>query len=298
MSGSGRLADLFGFSSPLREASALLPSDAGLDAGWPGVLANGLWGGYLTATVDPANARIRVDLDWPNIRYAVVERVHADGSAYQVRGGDPATVCTLWARYDYEAPFDVPVYYRATSIDRTEAVAVSDPVTLSSQGRHWLKSVTNPALNMAVYVQDRGDAEQDPQAGKVSPPERPDPIFVYQVRRAEAGRIALYAADHAIEAAIRAILAAGGPLLFQRPAVAGGESMYLMVGKSGYRPPIRLTVDLQKFIELPYESITRPDGAAHGGLRNTYEAMSDAYQTYSQQAAGATSYLEQSMMTF
>jgi len=298
MSAGSRMADLFGYSSPLRcPDGVLLPGAYGMD-GWTAIAANGFWGGYLTAAADAQNARIRVDLEWPGITSATVERVHADGTSYQVRGGDPATVLTQWARYDYEAPLDQQVYYRATSVERTEAVATSDPVTVSSQGRHWLKSVTNPALNMPVTIANKGNRQAEPQFGKISPPERADSIFVYQVRRADTGVVAVYAADKATADAIRGILAAGGPVMLQKPAVAGGDSDYLMILQSAYDPLVRLTVDMQNAINLPYEVIGRPSGAALGGPGNTYADWADPFDTYGQVSAAATSYLELSMSAF
>lgn len=295
MPSSSRLADLFGFKSPLRAvpyAKASVP-----DPGWKAIWENGMWGGYLTAVADTTNARVRVDLYWPNIRQAQVYRVHADGTEYLVRGGDPATMCTAWARWDYECPLDQQVTYRAVSTERDGAEATSSPVTLDSAGRHWLKSVANPSLNLAVRVKDRGTRQQPPRAGKVEPPLRPDPIYVYQVRATDKGSIALYAADQATETAIRAMVADGGPLVLQYPAAAGGESLWLMVDTVGYNPVTRISVDLQREITLPFDTIGRPDGAALGDPDSSYTKVSDSYQTYDQVAAVASSYVELSMLS-
>jgi hypothetical protein len=295
MPASSRLTDLFGVSSPLRQVplmSASVPSD-----GWQEIWANGMFGGYLTAVADPGNARVRVDLYWPDVITAVIERVHADGTTYQVRGGDPATMCTAWARWDYECPLDQEVTYQAVSSERDGAVTVTGPVTLTSSGRHWLKSVSKPSLNLAVTVRDRGTRQQPPRAGKVEPPLRPDPIYVYQVRASDKGSIALYAADQATETTIRAMLADGGPLILQYPAAAGGESLWLMADIVGYNPVSRITVDLQREIQLPFDVIGRPDGAALGDPDSSYTKVSDTYQTYNQVAAAAASYLELSMLS-
>lgn len=295
MPASSRLDDLFGVNSPLRQVP-LMPASVPAD-GWVELWENGMFGGYLTAVADNTRARIRVDLYWPGITTAVIERVHADGTTYPVRGGDPATMCTAWARWDYEAPLDQEVTYRATSTERAGSVATSDPVTVSSSGRHWLKSVSKPSLNMAVTVRDRGTRQQPARAGKVEPPLRPDPIYVYQVRATDKGTIALYASDQATETTIRAMLADGGPLILQYPAVAGGESLWLMVDTVGYNPVSRITVDLQREIALPFDVIGRPDGAALGDPDSSYDAVSDTYLTYGQVAAAAGSYLELSMMS-
>lgn len=292
---SSRLDELFGVDSPLRRVpllAASVPAD-----GWVQIWANGMFGGYLTAVADPTNARVRVDLHWPGISTATIQRVHADGTTYQVRGGDPATMCTAWARWDYECPLDQEVTYRATSAERDGSIATSEPVTVSSGGRHWLKSVSRPALNMAITVKDRGTRNQPARAGKVEPPLRPDPIYVYQVRASDKGTIALYAADQATETAIRSMLADGGPLVLQYPAVAGGESLWLMVDTVGYTPVTRITVDLQRQIDLPFDTVGRPDGAALGDLDSSYDLIADTYLTYNQVGAAASNYLELSMLS-
>ena len=188
-------------------------------------------------------------------------------------------------------------FVAATSTERAGSVATSDPVTVSSAGRHWLKSVSKPALNLAVTVKDRGSRQQPARAGKVEPPLRPDPIYVYQMRGSDKGTIALYVADQATETAIRAMLADGGPLILQYPAAAGGENLWLMVDTVGYTPVTRITVDLQREISLPFDTIGRPDGAALGDADSAYTNVSDTYQTYNQVAAAAGSYLELSMLS-
>lgn len=300
MPASSRLADLFGIGSSLRRKVPLLPSEGrgrGRD-GWQAIWENGMYGGYLTAAADPSMARVRVDLSWPGIRYATIIRIHADGSRYKVRGGDPATVLGAWARWDYEAPLDQDVTYEATSDERLGSTTSAGPVNVSSGGRFWLKSVANPALNIAVRVADKGTRTAPARASKLEPPLRPDAIYVYQVRATDKGVISLYAADRATEAAIRALLASGGPLILQYPAIAGGESLYLMVDAVGYNPPIRLSADLQNVISLPIDVIGRPDGAAQGGLGNSYADQAAAFDTYGQSSAAAASYLELSLMSF
>lgn len=296
MPASSRLADLVGSGSSLRRAVPL-NRDAVASGSWQEIWANGMFGGYLTAVADPVRARVRVDLYWPGIRQAQVHRVHADGTAHLVRGGDPATVCTAWARWDYEAPLDQAVTYQAASSERAGSVVITGPVTVSSGGRHWLKSVAKPALNLAVTVKDRGARQQPARAGKVEPPLRPDAIYVHQIRASDKGSIALYAADQATETAIRRLLADGGPVILQYPAIAGGESLWLMVDAVGYNPITRISVDLQREIGLPFDTIGRPDGAADGDPDSSYSKVSDSYQTYNQLAAAAGSYLDLSMLS-
>lgn len=297
MPASSRLADLFGIGSPLRAAVPLMPSSVE-DDGWQQIWANGMWGGYLTAAADVTYARMRVDLYWPGVRGAVVERIHADGSAYLVRGGDPATMCTGWARWDYECPLDQAVYYRATSTERAGSVVTTALITLGSQDRFWFKNIARPYLNIAVRVKDRGNRTLEDRRGILRPPLRPDPIVVNQIRQLDAGTIAMYCADQATETAIRALLADGDPVLLQYPGNAGGESLYLSIGPVAADPISRITVDLQRTIGLPFDQIGRPPGAAAGDPDSQYADLGESYSTYNQAAAAASSYLDLSMMSF
>jgi hypothetical protein len=298
MPGASRIRDLFGYTSPLRLDASLLPGHYGSAAGWPTWHANAQWGGYLTAVADTIYARVRVDLSWPGVRYATITRTHADGTTYQVRGGDPATMATAWARWDYECPLDQAVTYTAASIDATGATTSTDPVTLASSGQMWLKHVAKPYLNMRVTVKDRGERELPDRRGVLRPPTRPDAIFVNQIRGSDAGSIAIYCADLATETALRSLLADGGPVLLQYPATKGGESLWLSVGRSPIQPATRIMTDLMKSVTLPFESIGRPPGAALGDPDSTYAKQATAYQTYGQQSAAADSYLELSMKSF
>lgn len=298
MPASSRIRELLGYSSPLRANTSLLPGHYGSMAGWPTLHANAQWGGYLTAVADTTYARVRVDLSWPGVRYATITRTHADGSSYQVRGGDPATMALAWARWDYECPLDQAVTYTATSIDATGATVSTDPVTLVSGNQMWLKNVARPYLNMRVTVAERGDRELPDRRGVLRPPTRPDAIYVNQIRGNDVGTIAIYCADGATETALRALLADGGPLLLQYPAAKGGESLWLSVGRTPITPKAKIMTDPKKSISLAIESIGRPPGAALGDPDSTYAKQAAAYQTYGQLSSPADTYLDLSMKSY
>lgn len=295
MPASSRIRQLVSGRSTLRRTAALLAGRAG-PAGPAAIVANALYGGHLTAAPDNTNARVRVDLYWPDIRESVILRVNADGTEHEVRGGDPATMCTAWARWDYECPLDQDVTYKATSDERPGSVTTTGSVTITSNGRHWLKSVARPHLNMQVTIRQRPVKQQSARRGRVDPPLRPDPIFVYQVRAKDKGAAALYAVDQATETAIRAMLADGGPLLLQEPGIAGGESLYLMVDTVSYNPIARITTDLQREIVLPFDGMGRPDGTAEGGPGDKYSDQSAQFATYGHATAAGLTYLEMSMI--
>ncbi|MEV4417034.1 hypothetical protein [Catellatospora sp. NPDC049609] len=295
MPASSRLADLFGVGSPLRRTAGLLPGLHPSD-GWPAIAANGLWGGHLAATPDPAGSRVRVDLYWPGIREATVVRVHPDGSTHQVRGGDPALVCTGWARWDYEAPLDVEVTYQATSPERDGSTAVSDAVTLASGTEAWLKHPTRPSLNLLLTIRSLGPRQRQARRGVLVAPLRPDPIVVHGAFGAPSGLVTVETDGDADLAAIDAILADGSDLLLQLPPEWGSHQWYVSVDRRGAdRLEPLLPTLLVEHVSLAFDVTARPDGEAEGGDDHTYQVLADAYGSYNGVRAGETSYLEMSM---
>lgn len=295
MPSSSRLPELFGVSSPLRRNRGLLPDDSGVD-GWPAILANGLGGGHLAAEADPTYARVRVDLYWPRIRWATVERVHPDGSTYEVRGGDPARMCTAWARWDYECPPDVEVYYRATSDRRDGLVAESGPVTLDSQTEAWLKHPAKPWLNRMITIRSWNTRQRQARRGVLTPPLRKFPIVVHGARGAESGQLVLQTADTDELDAINEVLDDGADLMLQLPASWGGQSWYVAVSSAGFDrlEPMLPTLHIEH-VGIAFDRVDRPEGAADGGHDHMYELLPETYDTYNQVRAAHSTYLDLSM---
>lgn len=296
MPASSRLLDLFGIGSPLRRTVPYLPESVP-EAGWREIWANGMWGGYLTATADAA--RVRVDLYWPGIRKARIYRVHADGTEYLVRGGDPATMCTAWARWDYEIPHDQAIYYRAESDEREGSHVVTAPVTVSSSTQAWLKHPTKPGLNRIITIRSLNQRQRTNRRGVLRPPLRKYPIVVHGVTTAHVGSLVLQTDGTAELDAINEIFDDGSDLLLVLPTVWGGHHWYISVTNSGEdRLEPMLGTLLMEHVGLAFEVVDRPPGAAEGGEDNTYADLGEAYQTYNQLAPAHSSYLELSMASF
>ena len=285
---------LFG-RGPLRSNRTLMPARDGMTGG-PSLAANGLYGSYTVAAPNPDNGRMRVDVYWPGAMTATVQRTDPSGLVTPVRGGDPALMATHWARFDYEGPLDVDVTYQASSPQRVGVLDVSSPAQLSSQNRYWLTNCTSPYLNMRVRIKDPGDRVLPDVRGILRPPERPDPIVVYQPRRMDAGSISLYVADTAEEQAVRALLADGGPVMLRYPGYAGGEALYLSVGAVGITSVIAKSADLQRWVSLPFDTHLRTGGDADGGPGDTYAEQGERYSTYNHVAGSRLTYLELSML--
>jgi hypothetical protein len=296
MPAASRIRQLFGQTSVLRRSASLLPGRFAYD-GPHGLIANGLYGPYLTANADDSQARIRVDLYWPDVDSADVTRTDADAVTTDVRGGDPAVVCTHWARRDYEAPLDQLVFYNVSAAERPGDAYSTGTLSVSGGGRHWLKAPLNPSLNMRVTVHERGNRSLPDRRGVLRPPQRTDPIVVYQLRGQDVGdAMELYAPDQATETAIRALLASGAPLLLQYPAQFGGESLYVSIGAAPVTPRIRLSADRQQIIGIPFDSIGYPPGIAAANTADSYAALSTRWRTYNDMKSSGLTLLELTML--
>ncbi|HET8684968.1 MAG TPA: hypothetical protein VFM54_24310 [Micromonosporaceae bacterium] len=280
----------------IRASAGLLPAGPAGPT-WPGLLANALWGGQLTVVADPDRARTRVELYWPGVRTAQVVRVDAGGTEHPVRGGEPALVCTGWARYDHEAPLDQAVTYRATSDQATGAQCSSAPVALASQGRAWLKHPTRPHLSRVVAVREMRTRAQAARRGVARPEDRPDPVVVHQVRATSSGSVLLQTdGTWADQTALAQLLADGAPLLLQTPATRGGESLYISVDTTDVDPldPMLGTELLRRFV-LPFDTLERPPGQATGPADAQYAGVATAYHTYGAVPAGEATHLDLAM---
>jgi len=297
MPSSSRMRELLGFSSPLRANSSLLPRQFSTDVAWPAIAANGLFGGYLTALADPGRGRVRVDLYWPGVGSATVSRVHADGTTYEVRGGDPAMVLTQWARYDYEAPLDQAVTYQATSDERPDVLATSNAVTVRAGTRAWLTHPTKPSLNQLVTMTIVPSRQRAARRGVLRPLEGKYPIPVSGVRQAPAGRMIIQTDGADEEAAVNALLDDGDVLMLRMPSMWGGFSWYVSVDTSAEDRADPTIGDLLiDNIELPFEVVDMQSGAAQGGTGNSYADHAAAFDTYGQWNSAAATYLELSML--
>lgn len=285
---------LMGAGSPLRSNRGLLPvgSRAHSDR-----TANGMFGGRITATVDADNARTQVELYWPGIRIAQVVRVHADGTTYPVRDGEPATVLHAWAGWDWEAPLDQPVTYQATAIEKTGALCESAPVTVPSNDRDWLKHPTRPALNRRVSVYDFDPGSRPARSARLRPPLAKYPITVFGNRQANVGQIVLQTDGTTGELdALNALLDDNADLLIQRPAARGGQSWWISVDTSAHaRLDGRHPTLLIERPALPFEQADRAPGDAEGVLGGQMGDLTDDFATINQLNAAYPTFLDLSM---
>jgi len=202
----------------------------------------------LIAAPDTANARVVLTITAgagnPTTEYFIVERSDDGGMTWvYVRGGkmltNPASGTAPQTLYDYEAPRDTSLLYRARSVDTGTGQVVASgetqagPLTLSpstdsSACVSWLKSASNPALTMVVIHADtRFESRSSENSTAYETEGRADPIIHAGTVRSESFNALSFKFDtdaqwHAFEA-LRALKE---PLLFQTAFGDNGLEQY------------------------------------------------------------------------
>lgn len=239
----------------------------------------------LTATVFDAEGRVQVALSWtsaPVPATAYVERVNADGSIVAVRGASPAQlVAGKWIGNDFEAPFDAPFYYRATSPDRVGTIIESQLYTLASRGETWLKHPGRPFLNTAITVSQGPDIAHAVERGVFTVLGRSRPIVLTQRRSAMTGELVVYTDDEAENAALLALLEDGSPLFLATPAGYGIGNVYISVGEISEKRISQLGREPSRFWTLPFVIVDAPSGAALA-VGNSWSDVLGTYASWSQ----------------
>lgn len=134
--------------------------------------------GTVTCTPLEDQGGMRIDIDWTGDAHpdAVlkVERI-VDGVATLIRPGyapmvpnstgtGPAdwtrTSCGLLVLFDFEAPFDTPIQYRATDDPFGDAIT-SSVCSLASGDRPWLKDPLNPCRDIRITIDCDRDCPDD-----------------------------------------------------------------------------------------------------------------------------------------
>lgn len=126
--------------------------------------------GTVTCTPLPDQGGFLIDIDWtgdahPNANLKI-ERIQAGKDPVVIRGAYAPTVvastgtgpavytrtsCSRLLMWDFEAPFDTPVQYRATD-DPFGDTVTSSVCTLLSGGRPWLMDPLRPCHNIHVIT--------------------------------------------------------------------------------------------------------------------------------------------------
>lgn len=213
-----------------------------------------------------------------------VERSDDGGSTWVfVRGATaqqpPGDVFII---YDYEAPFGIPVLYRARSTDQTASGDISGPwgqsstVTLSPTVA-WLKHPTNPALNTEVTIVEIPRLQRGLAQGVNRIIGRADPVVISDTRWTPEGEATFVTLEDAEADTILATLDEVSPLLLQTPAEHGWGSRWVVFADVVEERATRLAVEEARYWRAPFTVVERPtdDGITIGGF--TWGDLDDTY---------------------
>lgn len=270
----------------------------------------------ISATPVTASGHVLISIGWgdvPVVLYAKVTRVLADGAETVVRA-HTATDSTgeyielsgsLAVLYDTEAPMDVPIFYITEGLGSSSS-ATSATVTLSSDGRPWLKSPLHPwqdkrlrlrdqigqpdcAEGDEVYFSAMGDELRQGRTNAFPVQQRKNPIVAPFTRGGRASVLRSASRTFAARDAVIELNASGDELFFQAPIAYGIPDTYMAVMDytvtrvlSDHRKPQRIN-------NMPFVEADRPEGLADGVLGVRWADVCDTYETFDDaEAAGLT----------
>lgn len=240
----------------------------------------------LTATIDAADARVGVNLNWsdanPVPTTATIERVASDGTVMAVRGADPATLAGgQWAGLDYEAPVDVEFYYQATSTSLPGTTLTTGQLTMPSGNISWLRSPGQPALNMPVTIITPPTWDRPITQGVFDVLGRSRPVAVSQRRSSERGDLVVATLTEDERQALLALVADGSILYLTTPGGWGVGSVYVAVADISEARPSALGSDPFRLFTLSLTVVDRPSGAALAA-GNSWSDVLGAFTSWSQ----------------
>lgn len=177
-----------------------------------------------------------------------VSRLDPDGVWRAVRAGNPVTLVdgTSWTAVDYEAPFDRPVTYVATTGDDRDDTLTSDLVSLPGDGYAWLRHLTDPSRSRRVHLTAAPDLDRASKSGSYPVLGRSRPVATTDARQAATGSLTVYTGTRAERDDLLALLDDGTVLQLAMPD-SSAATFYLLPGDlsekriGGYGPaPERL----------------------------------------------------------
>lgn len=212
-----------------------------------------------TAESDNAPPRVLLELTWPAVTSATVERLDPDNRWRPVRGAEPAQVAGVWVGYDYEAPLGALVRYRA----RAGTVGtLSTAEVIVDAAVPWLVHPGVPSYSRAVRLKSWSAQEQVARSASFSVIGSPYPVIVSQPRLAPAWTVVVRTSGAAERRALQTLLDDGSPLLLNIPVGLGWdeETCWVSVGTISRVRLGGYATDGELNHTLPLQEVTRPAG--------------------------------------
>lgn len=215
--------------------------------------------GRVTATVTPDNSPVATD-------GVILERSRDGGATWEVviesEGGSPQTL------HDYFAQSGVEVDYRAcgwNDTDEDRLYSAYDTDSITPDHGWWLKSATDPSLNVKLDERPRRIRELD-QMGRAArqteqqPLGRDDVVVTQDTRAPRKGTLVFFVADFLeITDAIDPLLDALGPVLIDGPIGDKWRNRWVVFGDSSERRVIEKVWTSMWEVSLPYTEVTAPE---------------------------------------
>lgn len=197
--------------------------------------------GTLVANFDDSLSRVALTLTFTNtaVTVAQVVRVTSDGIETILKSGAAFTIIAgKGTIYDYEAPLDIPVSYKATQVTPTsgtpEVITSGAVQTMLSHGTSWLKDPAFPSNNLRLdYVEGVASLSRPARAGVFEIIDRSDPIVVSAKRQTASGDISFSTFTQTDYDKLVQLVNRGEILLLSTPPAYGIGNVYVHVGDVG-----------------------------------------------------------------
>lgn len=239
--------------------------------------------GTIIATASQSNAMVRLEMQFnPAVTGVAVGRQDPEGYVELIRSGATVPLSGGFAViYDYEAPLDSLVSYRATQVtpsSSTPETAASGSVRVYSEGYTWLKDPGLPSRNIRLdEVEGIKDVVRPARAGVFHIIDRTHPVVVSARREGRQGDFTFTTATDAQSQELILLLSRGTVLLLQTPAGYGIGSIYIHVGDVTENRPGTLGAEPTRRWTLPVIMVDRPAGLATMPPGNTWADVDAAY---------------------
>lgn len=230
-------------------------------------LANG-GGVSLLLEFDVAVTRVRLQRYDPG----AVPVVPTAAAELRIAGG-------LGTYVDTEAPLDTPVYYDATQVQPAGTeFAVSNTVTVASDGYTWLKYPGKPTLSIRLdWVTSIEVLARAARRGIFAVAGRANPVVISDYRSGPEGELVFTTNTAAQAQGVRNIIATGGVLLLQTPAVADLGNLYVSAGDVSEARVSPLVYEAARRWSMPFTVTDRPAGMEFMAVGNTWQDVHNFY---------------------
>lgn len=229
-----------------------------------------------TATPNPDNAAVTLDVTWTGADEVKIERKVEGGKYVPIRSGleIPLDAGDHVIVDDYEAEMDVALTYRVTQSVPAPGAGVNPiiitGVILPSQGWSWLKDPALPSRNLRLdEVQNIETEIFASRAGVFDVVDRARPVVVAALRRDRVSELIVTTQTESQRGRMEKLLSSGQILLLTTPAAYAWGNDYVHVGDVS-EARIGLADEPSRRWTLPITVVDRPASLAYAPATMTW----------------------------